>query len=62
MPGQILRGTLIGVVRGPTIILGIRGEEKEFPLAVNPPVSWIQEYMDSEVTVVVMDGQVVEVT
>ena len=53
---------MIGVVRGPTIILDVRGEKKKLPLAVDPPVSWIQEHIDSEVTVVVMGGQVAEVT
>ena len=61
MPGQILRGKLLGVVRGPAIILEIRGEEKKVPLEVDPPVSWVQEHMDSEVMVVVTDGRVVEV-
>ena len=49
-------------MRGSTIPLDVRGEEKKLPLAVNPPVSWIQEHMNGEVTVVVMDGQVVEIT
>ena len=62
MPGQILRGKLLGVVRGPAIILEIQGEEENFPLTVNPPVSWIQEHMDTEVTVVMTDGRVVEIT
>ena len=62
MPGQILRGTLRGLVRGPVIILDVRGEEKKLPLAVDPPVSWVKDNMDTSVTVVVMDGRVVEVS
>ena len=61
MPGKILRGKLLGIVQGPAILLDIRGEEKKIPMAVDPPVSWIQEHMDSEVMVVVTDGRVVEV-
>jgi len=62
MPGQILRGKLLGVVRGPAILLEIRGEEEKYPMFVDPPVSWIRENMDTEVTVMMMDGEVVEVT
>ena len=62
MPGQILQGKLLGVVRGPAIILEIRGEEKKYPMTVDPPVSWVREHMNTEVMVVVMDEWVVEVT
>ena len=61
MPGQILRGKLLGIVRGPAIILEIRGEEKKCPLEVDPPVSWVQEHMDIEVTAVVAKGYVAQV-
>ena len=61
MPGQIIRGKLLGVVRGPAIILEIQGEEKKYPMFVDPPVSWIQQNMDTEVTVVMTDGVVVDV-
>ena len=62
MPGQILRGKLLGVVRGPAIILEVRGEEKKYPMTEKPPVSWIREHMNTEVMVVVMDGWVGEIT
>ena len=62
MPGQILRGKLLGVVRGPAIILEVRGEEKKYPMTADPPVSWVQEHMNTEVMVVVMDGRVLKVT
>ena len=61
MPGQITRGKLLGVVRGPAILLEIQGEEKKYPMFVDPSVSWIEENMDTEVTVMMMDGEVVEV-
>ena len=61
MPGQILKGRLLGVVRGPAILLEIQDEEMKYPMFVDPPVSWIRENMDTEVTVVLTDGMVVEV-
>jgi hypothetical protein len=61
MSGQFVRGTLVGVVDGPAMILEIRGEEKKYPLEVSLPLSWVQKNMDQQVTVVIKGGRVIEV-
>ena len=62
MRGQVLRGRLVGVVAGPSMILEVRGgEEKKLPLKVELPLPWIESHIDEPVLVMVNDGAVVEV-
>ena len=62
MRGEIVSGTLVGVVQGPTLIMDVRGEERKMPLDVQLPLEWVQARIDEVVTVVVADGSVVEVS
>ena len=61
MKGKVLRGRLVGVVAGPSMILDVRGEERKLPLKVELPLPWIEGHLDQAVLVMVADGSVVEV-
>ena len=62
MRGEIVSGSLVGVVQGPALIIDVRGEERGLPLDVQLPLEWVRTHMDAAVTVVVAEGTVVEVS
>ncbi|MBI4299300.1 MAG: hypothetical protein HY666_06040 [Chloroflexi bacterium] len=61
MTGEIVRGKFVGVTQGPAMILEVKGEERSFPLSIDLSLDWIQSHMDTNVMVMLRDGQVVEV-
>ena len=58
---MMMRGELVAVVDGPSMILNVKGEERKLALGVNLSLSWISQHMNQQVTVMVDDSNVVEV-
>ena len=62
MRGQILRGTLLGLVEGPAILLEVDGEERKLKVSIDLDLSWVQGHVEDTVTVMVTDDAVVDVS
>ena len=61
MKGEILRGTLLGLVEGPAILLEVNGQERKLRIDDDVDLSWVQAHVDGIVTVMAADDAVVEV-
>ena len=62
MKGQILRGTLLGLVEGPAILLEVDGEERKLKVSIDLDLSWVQGHVEDTVTVMVTNDAVVDVS
>ena len=62
MRGQILRGTLLGLVEGPAILLEVDGQEQKLRVEIDVDLSWIQHHVEDTVTVMVINDAVVDVS
>ena len=62
MAALMVRGKLVGLIDGPSIVLEVKGQERTFPLEVSVTLDWVQKHMDGPVTVLLKDGRVVQVS
>ena len=58
--GRTLTGEFLGIVDGPKMLFDVHGREQQFPMGTRVPMTWVAKNMNKQVTVVVEDGQVVE--
>ena len=62
MADGIVHGELVAVVDGPALVLDVRGREQKYPLAVDVSMAWINEHVDTPITIMVQGRKVTEVT
>ncbi len=59
---RMVTGQFLGIVDGPKMLLEVRGNEQEFRMATKVPMSWVAKNMNRQVTIVVDDGKVVQIS
>ena len=61
MSVQIVRGDLLGVSDGPSMILNVNGEEQKFDLSVSLSVSWITKHMGKTILAKIENNSITEI-
>jgi hypothetical protein len=58
----MVTGQFLGIVDGPKMLLDVHGYEQEYRLGTKVPMTWVAKNIDKQVTIVVDDGKVVEIS